>query len=680
MGASTGVNVAHWFHGGYHPGHQMGKMAHETGTVSPSRSMGSVEEGLGAAHSVVLPFQGFSSVVALHNQLRERFPIGSTRMEGGRDRRLLDRLGSPSRFSMGSREVGNSPKGGTIQCIGAKSSQTGPVGFCGFPSGLLSKDSHRQHISGILCQETGGNQEQNSPTGGSADHVLGRRESFPHLCSIPSRSRKPEGRLPEQACPVDTRVVPQLGGVSDDSGKVGYARDRSYGNPPQHPTSGVLFKEVLPVSQSFRCPGSDLGGEISVCFSSFPSDPESPPEVEVGEDRLNSHCSQMATQTMVSHVAQTCEGSSMAPAQEERPSISRASVASGPRGTGSSGMETERELLSDLDLPESVVSTLLKARKASTSSAYYRIWEKFISWKSEKHMSEGTSLAQVLGFLQDGLDKGLQFRTLKVHVSALSALSGKTWAENPLVKRFFCAALKIRPPVRRLTPPWSLPLVLLSLSMVPFEPLEEISIWLLTLKTLFLLAIASAARACELQALSCDPDKISFLHDRVVIRPVQSFRPKVTSLYHLKREIVLPIFSVEEQKDKDLYLIDPVRSLKHYLEVSSSFRKTSNLFVIPGGKRKGLPACTSTIRRWIILGIARAYQAQGKQAPEGLKAHSTRAVSSSWAAMAEVPVSEICEVASWSSARTFLKHYRLDLSSSSSHAFAAGTHLAFSTQ
>ncbi|CAN2388246.1 hypothetical protein PRIEUP_LOCUS14972 [Pristimantis euphronides] len=49
--------------------------------------------------------------------------------------------------------------------------------------------------------------------------------------------------------------------------------------------------------------------------------------------------------------------------------------------------------------------------------------------------------------------------------------------------------------------------------------------------------------------------------------------------------------------------------------------------------------------------------------PSGIKAHSTRAVSTSWAEKAEASVDQICKAATWRNIHTFYKHYRLDLNS-----------------
>ena len=54
-------------------------------------------------------------------------------------------------------------------------------------------------------------------------------------------------------------------------------------------------------------------------------------------------------------------------------------------------------------------------------------------------------------------------------------------------------------------PQWDLGIVLEALSKPPYEPLWEASLKHLTLKTVLLLAMASAGRCSELQALVFDP-------------------------------------------------------------------------------------------------------------------------------------------------------------------------------
>ncbi len=91
-----------------------------------------------------------------------------------------------------------------------------------------------------------------------------------------------------------------------------------------------------------------------------------------------------------------------------------------------------------------------------------------------------------------------------------ASLGGQSVGRHPLVTRFRCGALRLRPPVRSRIPPWDLAVVLEALCRPPFEPIEEISDHHLTLKTVFLLAITSLKRVGDLQALSVAPTHLEF--------------------------------------------------------------------------------------------------------------------------------------------------------------------------
>ena len=67
-----------------------------------------------------------------------------------------------------------------------------------------------------------------------------------------------------------------------------------------------------------------------------------------------------------------------------------------------------------------------------------------------------------------------------------------------------------RPRVTPVPPQWDLGIMLEALSKPPWEPLLEDSLKHLTLKTVFLLAMASAGRRSELQALVFDSKYIQF--------------------------------------------------------------------------------------------------------------------------------------------------------------------------
>lgn len=60
-------------------------------------------------------------------------------------------------------------------------------------------------------------------------------------------------------------------------------------------------------------------------------------------------------------------------------------------------------------------------------------------------------------------------------------------------------------------------------------------------------------------------------------------------------------------------------------------------------------------------GISLAYSSKSLVPPSGIRAHSTRGISTSWALFKGVTIQDICEVASWSSPLTFARFYKLDV-------------------
>ena len=74
--------------------------------------------------------------------------------------------------------------------------------------------------------------------------------------------------------------------------------------------------------------------------------------------------------------------------------------------------------------------------------------------------------------------------------------------QHQLVKEFLKASKWRSATARPLVPRWDLAVVLDALSGPPFEPIESLELWLLTLKTLFLVAITMAKQVSDLRALS----------------------------------------------------------------------------------------------------------------------------------------------------------------------------------
>ncbi len=331
------------------------------------------------------------------------------------------------------------------------------------------------------------------------------------------------------------------------------------------------------------------------------------------------------------------------------------------------GMAPEGARLIASGLSTEVVETILQSRAPSTRKLYGLKWRLFTSWCGDHQLDPvNCPIGTVLEFLQARFSAGLSHSTLRVYVAAIASyhapMGGQSVGKDPLIIRFLRGVLRLRPRVRSRVPPWDLTVVLEALCKPPFEPIEQVSERLLTLKTVLLLAISSLKRVGDLQALSVASIDFTPGLAKVFLYPRVGYVPKVPS--SVPRPVVLQAFCpppFREPNQEKLNCMCPVRALDAYVHRTALWRKSDQLLVCYGPPKKGLPAAKQTLSRWIVDAIIVAYESSDLPSPLGVKAHSTRGMAASKAFFAGVPIQDICDAAGWSTPLTFVRFYDLDL-------------------
>nr|XP_014351316.1 PREDICTED: LOW QUALITY PROTEIN: sialic acid synthase [Latimeria chalumnae] len=128
-------------------------------------------------------------------------------------------------------------------------------------------------------------------------------------------------------------------------------------------------------------------------------------------------------------------------------------------------------------------------------------------------VAEGVSIRRLAWLKGSGFSAEVECRSdglLRIH----KRVGGSYLAQLRLVKRFLKGLLLSKPPLRKPLAQWDINLVLSRLMLLPFEPAESVDLKLLSWKTLFLIAITSAQRICELQALVIHEPFTRFLRDK----------------------------------------------------------------------------------------------------------------------------------------------------------------------
>ena len=123
--------------------------------------------------------------------------------------------------------------------------------------------------------------------------------------------------------------------------------------------------------------------------------------------------------------------------------------------------------------------------------------------------------AQIASFLFTLFDShGLSPQNVKGYMTCLGSVLNRTGKAKVVMHQTISdmiASMELqRPRVTPVLPQWDLGIVLEALSKPPCKPLREASFKHLTLKTVFLLAMASAGRRGELQVLRFDQNYMQF--------------------------------------------------------------------------------------------------------------------------------------------------------------------------
>ena len=397
-------------------------------------------------------------------------------------------------------------------------------------------------------------------------------------------------------------------------------------------------------------------------------------EDQAGPRQGDSDSSTMAHESVVLDAATSPDRFPEESTSSAGPANTVSDTTSGSDQPAPDGVEAQRSTLRTEGFSEEVISTMLQARASSTLAGYNSKWNIFVRWcHSRKLDPHHSSVTNICSFLQEKLQGGLQWQTLKGYVAAISAchkaFSACSLGKDTRIAQFLKGSFRVKPPVKPIVPAWDLHVVLQAISGAPFEPMNVASLKYVTWKTAFLLAITSAARVSELQALDSSPDLCKVCKSHALLRLNPAFIPKCTIVEYLNREIELealfPEPSTVEQRAMRKHC--PVRALLFYLDRTKKDRKDSQLLLSYKPGQLGEKVSKSTIARWIQETIIMSYSLMGRALPRSeVHAQSTRAVAASLADVKGVSSADLCKAATWQDGSVFARHYRLNMAAAKS--------------
>ena len=318
-------------------------------------------------------------------------------------------------------------------------------------------------------------------------------------------------------------------------------------------------------------------------------------------------------------------------------------------------MATIKRFARQAGFSSTVAGQLVFCRRQSTFLNYQARWGTYRKWcRDFGHRSSSPSIAKIADFFTYMFKrKGAALSTIKGCRAMLSAVFKFPLPEistSPILKDLIRSFDIFAPRPLFPPPPWDLDKVLQYLSGPPFEPLARASFLDKTKKALFLLAMATAKRVSELQALSFS---VSFQGEDLVLYYDPFFRAKTESAANpLPRSVIVPSLS-DFAGDLPERVQCPVRAIRFLRKAARSAS------YIPSSRNLERAMSKNAMSFYLRQLIVDSGAVSSSRPP---RAHDIRGIATSLNYYSNLSLSNLMQVATWKSNRVFASRYLKEVS------------------
>ena len=508
----------------------------------------------------------------------------------------------------------------------------------------VSSSPDGQSHSSVLCCQTGRYSKSGTlpvDQGVMEPSVVERDHSYSR---VSSRSFECDSRLRVSSYPGLKRVDALSNNVQSSMSGSGDARGRSICFQSLSSGSKVFCLEAGSIQHREGRLSDKVVSAQGLCLSPFLSDRKGFKEGRNRSSYTDFGNSSVAGSTMVPQASSTINKESNTFTISEgyvEKSKKRESSIAVKQQSKASGLVGIRKIGFDSELSEGASNLIRSSRRKGTRSRYQYAWTKWSGWCSGRQVDPvRCSIAEILNFLADLFDQGLQYNTIAGYRSAISAyhdpIDGSRVGSHPKVTTLMTGVFNERCPKPRFCFVWDVETVLRYLKSLG----NDLSDKMLTLKVTMLLALTSVCRAHEIKFL--DKDYMVTTDEKVVFHfgeVTKTARPG---------KMKPPVDFVAFPQDPVLCVLT---NLKLYLDRCKGWGKDKGQLLVSHISPHD-PVSTATVSRW-LLEILRLSGID----VEKFKGHSTRSASSSKAKSLGISTKEILERGHWTQESTFQKFY-----------------------
>ena len=536
----------------------------------------------------------------------------------------------------------------------------------------------RQHNSGVVCDETRGNPLSSSHARGSLLVRARRRLQLNSTRSIHSgeaqRDSRPGITLGTGS---PNRMAPGLDRISMGSGSLvmgktpgGLVREQ-----PKSPAQIIRVTKPGRLGVGNKWVNNSVASNSGVCV---PTDSHSPPVSVVGSAGSDSlpdlvDCSaklarRVASNSNVTNVVTTDSVTSWL-----RSTVTTSLGVLSPQAapTQSSPVASRDARLIGKGFSPKLIERLSHSRAKSTNRVYDAKWTLFANYCKSLSLDPFQAKSPVVAdFLLHCFDtRSSSARTLQGYRSALGSVlklsAGYDPGQDDVLAQLIRSFFRERPIASRRIVPWSLNLVLRYLKHGKLAPTAMLSKRELTLKTVFLLALATGKRCGEIHALDSEVFKVNDSYDSIILKPRSDFLSKThftSTGAGTFSQVVVPSLMIDSSSDLQDHSLCPVKTLQIYRNHSELVRtpeqKRLIISFMPSKKTDITKQCIANYLRWIVQ---QAYTdtANDPLACTELKMrpHDVRGLATTLKSFTHVTMADLLAAGVWTTMSTFLRFY-----------------------
>ena len=428
-------------------------------------------------------------------------------------RRLKRRLGRSLRPKFYKGSVVRSGKKATHKCPRIEGGLPGPSRLQGPVPEPNSASCDGQLNSGTLHQETRRNSLSRDVCSPVEDHDL-----------VPTVQVQPS---------VVNRMVSAPAGIQTDLPEVVHTSCRLICHSPEPQTSTVRISCPRPKGLGHRCSKYKLDQPHSLCLPSYGSPSQGDPKDQTMP--LPDHCDspRLARDALVlgPNAALNRDPTATPSVNDLTQTVPQVCVPQQPTTAEPPRLMSRSGQLQEQGFSVEVAERIAAPQRSSTRTIYKSKWALFEKWCRENLVDFSTpSVKQISDFfmyLYQDLNRCPS--TIDGYRTSIVDTLGPTAhhiAHNADLHRLLSSFHRDRPKSSRNLPKWNLSVVFNELTKAPFEPMKDTDLKHLTLKTAFLLALASGKRRSEIHAWVAN--KVSNLGqwEKVTLFPSSDFIAK----------------------------------------------------------------------------------------------------------------------------------------------------------